>query len=92
MADGKRVRVGGLVLVRQRPGSAKGVLFITLEDETSPANLIVWPAMFERYRRVVLSASMLGCEGRLQREGAVLEPPPNWWTPLLGSGKGLEGV
>ncbi|MBL8666540.1 MAG: error-prone DNA polymerase, partial [Rhodospirillales bacterium] len=71
-ADGQRVRVAGLVLVRQRPGSAKGVLFITLEDETGPANLIVWPALFERYRRVVLSAGMLGCEGRLQREGGVI--------------------
>ena len=71
-ADGGRVRVAGLVLVRQRPGSAKGVLFITIEDETGTANLIVWPAMFERCRRVVLSAGLLGCEGRLQREGAVI--------------------
>ena len=71
-ADGGRVRVAGLVLVRQRPGSAKGVLFITIEDETGTANLIVWPAMFERFRRVVLAAGLLGCEGRLQREGAVI--------------------
>ena len=70
--DGGRVRVAGLVLVRQRPGSAKGVMFITLEDETGPANVIVWPSLFERSRRVVLSAGMMGVEGKLQREGEVI--------------------
>ena len=69
--DGSRVGTAGLVLVRQRPGSAKGVLFLTLEDETGPANVIVWPTLFERNRRVVLSAGMMGVEGRLQREGGV---------------------
>ncbi|HTW27408.1 MAG TPA: OB-fold nucleic acid binding domain-containing protein, partial [Acetobacteraceae bacterium] len=69
--DGGRVAIAGLVLVRQRPGSAKGVLFITIEDETGQANLIVWPDVFERYRRLVLSASMIACHGRLQREGIV---------------------
>ena len=70
--DGRRVSVAGLVLVRQRPGSANGVLFITLEDETDIANLIVWPSLFERQRRVVLSANMIGCRGRVQREGQVI--------------------
>ena len=69
--DGRRVIVPGLVLVRQKPGSAKGVMFITLEDETGIANLIVWPAIFERQRRLVLSASMLACHGRVQHEGGV---------------------
>jgi len=58
--------------VRQKPGSAKGVLFITVEDETGVANLIVWPSVFEQQRRVILSAGLLGCRGRVQREGAVL--------------------
>ncbi|HTZ71949.1 MAG TPA: OB-fold nucleic acid binding domain-containing protein, partial [Acetobacteraceae bacterium] len=69
--DGAQVQVAGIVLVRQRPGSAHGVLFITIEDESGHANLIVWPALFERQRRLVLSASMLSVRGRLQREGEV---------------------
>lgn len=63
--------VAGLVLVRQRPGSAKGVLFITIEDETGIANLIVWPAVFEANRRTVLTAHLLQVGGRVQREGEV---------------------
>ena len=70
--DGRRVRIAGLVLVRQRPGTAKGVLFITIEDETPIANLIVWPNLFEKQRRIVMSASMLSVCGRLQREGEVI--------------------
>jgi error-prone DNA polymerase len=70
--EGRRVKVAGLVLIRQRPGSAKGVMFITLEDETGPLNAIIWPSLFERYRRVVFSAGMMGIEGRLQREGDVI--------------------
>ena len=72
MRDGSRVAVGGIILVRQRPGSAKGVLFVTLEDETGIANLIVWPALFETQRRLILSTRMLACRGRLQREGEVI--------------------
>ncbi len=70
--DRRRVSVAGLVLVRQRPGSANGVLFITLEDEAEIANLIVWPSLFERERRLILSASMMGCHGKVQREGQVI--------------------
>ena len=58
--------------MRQRPGSAKGVMFATLEDETGHANVIVWPDVFERHRRIVLSASMVACHGRLQRESDVI--------------------
>jgi error-prone DNA polymerase len=58
--------------VRQRPGSASGVIFATLEDETGIANVIVWPAVFERYRAVVMKASLLAVRGRLQREGLVI--------------------
>lgn len=66
------VRVCGLVLVRQRPGTAKGVIFATLEDETSIANIIVWPKIFEQFRRELLGARLLGVEGRLQRESDVI--------------------
>jgi error-prone DNA polymerase len=58
--------------VRQRPGSAHGVLFVTIEDETGHANLILWPSVFEAHRRLVLSASMIACRGKLQREGEVI--------------------
>jgi error-prone DNA polymerase len=68
----RRVAVAGLVLIRQRPGSAKGVIFITLEDETGIANLIVWPPILERFRRTVLGATLLYCKGRLQREEGVI--------------------
>ena len=70
--DGRWLEAAGLVLVRQRPGSAKGVLFITLEDETGIANLVVWPQTFEKFRRVVMGASMLAVCGRVQREGEVV--------------------
>jgi len=69
--DGRRVVVPGIVLVRQKPGSAKGVMFMTIEDETGVANLILWPDRFERQRRLVLSAGMVACHGRVQREGEV---------------------
>jgi len=68
----RRIAIAGLVLIRQRPGSAKGVIFITLEDETGIANLIVWPPILERFRRIVLGASLLYCRGRLQREEGVI--------------------
>ncbi len=66
------VQTAGLVLVRQRPGSAKGVMFITLEDETGIANLVVWPKTFEAHRRIILGASMIAVHGRIQREGEVV--------------------
>ncbi|RJE78672.1 error-prone DNA polymerase [Paracoccus sp. JM45] len=64
--------VAGLVLLRQRPGSAKGTMFITLEDETGIANLVVWPKVFEAYRRVILSSGMIAVAGRVQRQGEVV--------------------
>ena len=72
MTSGQQVKVAGLVLVRQRPSTAKGVIFTTLEDETGIANIIVWPPIFGRYRETVLSAKLLGVEGKLQREGIVV--------------------
>jgi error-prone DNA polymerase len=70
--DGRWLETAGLVLVRQMPGSAKGVLFVTIEDETGIANLVVWPLVFERQRRVILAAGMIGVQGRIQREGEVV--------------------
>ena len=70
--DGARLTVAGIVLVRQRPGSARGVLFVTIEDETGHANLIVWPSLFEKQRRLLLSASMIACRGKIQIEGEVV--------------------
>ena len=69
--DGTRVTVAGIALVRQRPGTASGVIFITLEDETGVANLVVWPKTFEKYRRVVMGARLIRVTGKLQREGIV---------------------
>ncbi|MBS1200698.1 MAG: dnaE2 [Proteobacteria bacterium] len=70
--DGSRVRAGGIVVTRQRPGSASGVTFVTVEDETGQANLIVWKSLGERQRRVLLGARLLGVTGVVQREGDVL--------------------
>jgi error-prone DNA polymerase len=72
IGNNRPVRVAGLVLVRQRPGTASGVIFATLEDETGIANIIVWPKTFERFRRIVLASKLLGVDGRLQREGRVI--------------------
>ena len=70
--DGRYVDLAGIVLVRQKPGSAKGVMFITREDETGVANLVVWTNVFEKYRQIVLGASMMGVRGQVQREGDVI--------------------
>jgi len=69
---GARLTVAGLVLVRQRPGSAAGVIFVTLEDETGVANLVVMPPVFERYRKEILSARLLAATGRVEREETVV--------------------
>lgn len=82
--DGTKLAVAGLVLVRQRPGSAKGVLFLTIEDETGHANLIIWPNLFEAERRIVMSAGMIACHGRLQKEGAVLHVVADRLADLSG--------
>jgi DNA polymerase III alpha subunit len=69
--NGAHIAVAGLVLVRQRPGTAKGVIFITLEDETGISNVIVWRKMYERFRRAVIAGRALRVTGRVQREGGV---------------------
>ena len=70
--DGARVAVAGLVICRQRPGTAKGVIFLTLEDETGVANIVVWAKVFERFRRAVIAGRCLKVTGRLQRDGDVV--------------------
>jgi error-prone DNA polymerase len=70
--NGRRVRVGGLVLVRQRPGTASGVIFMTLEDEAHIANIVVWPRVFERFRKEVLGARLCAVEGVVQNERGVV--------------------
>jgi error-prone DNA polymerase len=70
--DGRRIAIAGLVLVRQMPGSAKGVMFITLEDENANANLIIWPSVFEGSRRAILGATLMGCRGKLQKANGVI--------------------
>jgi len=70
--DGRWAETAGMVLVRQMPGSAKGVIFITLEDESGIANLVIWPAIFEKQRRIILAAGMMAAYGRIQRVGDVV--------------------
>jgi error-prone DNA polymerase len=82
--DGRWLEAAGLVLVRQRPGSAKGVMFITLEDESGIANLVVWPKVFERHRRAILTATMVAVRGRIQREGEVVHLVAQRFTDLSG--------
>ena len=72
LAQNLRVTVAGLVLIRQMPGTAKGVVFMTLEDETDIANIIVWPKVFAQHRRTVMTARFLAVRGRLQRAGLVV--------------------
>ncbi len=72
LKDGDRAAVAGIVIVRQRPGSAKGVIFMTLEDETGIANAVVWPKTFEPYRKVVMGSRMVMIRGRIQRSGDII--------------------
>ncbi|MES2327245.1 MAG: error-prone DNA polymerase [Pseudomonadota bacterium] len=66
--DGKSLSIAGLVLIRQRPGSAKGVVFITIEDETGVANLVVWPDVFGKQRKIVMGARLIAVQGIVQRD------------------------
>ncbi|MGQ0533826.1 MAG: error-prone DNA polymerase [Caulobacteraceae bacterium] len=84
--NGERVRVAGLVLVRQRPGTASGVIFMTLEDETGIANIVVWPKLFEQYRREVLGGRLVAVDGPVQSESGVIHviaERVHDYTPLL---------
>merc|ERR1711969_47157 len=67
----RRLSVCGVVITRQRPGTASGVIFVTLEDETGVSNVVVWPKVYERFRRAVMGGRLLRVTGHLQREGIV---------------------
>ncbi|HEX5958419.1 MAG TPA: OB-fold nucleic acid binding domain-containing protein [Hyphomicrobiaceae bacterium] len=86
---GRRVTVAGLVLVRQRPGTAKGTIFLTLEDETGIVNVVVWPKVFEPNRRVVMGAQFLAVRGRIQRQGLVIHVVAEELIDLTGELKRL---
>ncbi|MDZ7905562.1 MAG: OB-fold nucleic acid binding domain-containing protein [Cypionkella sp.] len=96
---GARVCVAGLVLVRQRPGTAKGVIFLTLEDETGTANVVVWAKTYEKFRRAVIAGRLLRVTGRLQRECNVvhivaeqIEDISHMLDRLLQTGFAPDGV
>jgi error-prone DNA polymerase len=72
LRSGQQISLAGIVLVRQRPGSAKGVCFITLEDETGIANLVVWPSVFEAFRRIIMQSRLINVRGTLQRDADVI--------------------
>ena len=72
LVNGQRVCVAGLVVTKQRPGTASGVTFVTIEDETGHVNLVVWKALAQRFRAALLNASLLGIRGELQIEGQVI--------------------
>jgi len=85
LPDGRRVRYAGLVICRQRPGTAAGVVFMTLEDESGFVNLVVWSRVFERHAVLVRTASFLGVTGRLQvRDGVTHVVAEGFWRPELG--------
>jgi len=72
LPDGATVRTAGLVITRQRPGSAEGVTFVTLEDESGSVNLIVWRDVAERQRQALIGSRLMGVAGKLQLEGEVM--------------------
>ena len=72
LTTGKRISIAGLVITKQRPGTASGVTFITLEDETGCSNLIVWKKVADEQRDVLLNARLMGVQGELQKEGKVI--------------------
>jgi error-prone DNA polymerase len=94
LRDGAFVRVAGVVLVRQRPGSAKGVVFMTIEDETGVANSVIWPKTLERYRKVVMGARLVLIHGRIQRHENIihivcarLDDKSDWLASLTEAGE-----
>jgi len=72
LKNGDTIKVAGLILVRQRPGTASGICFITIEDETGTANLVVYPQLFNKFRKEIIQSRLLMVEGKLQREGEVV--------------------
>ena len=84
MRNGHRVRYAGLVIGRQRPATASGVVFVTLEDETGFVNLIVWGRVFEKYAALIKTTSFLGVTGKLQTQDGVTHLiAESFWVPDL---------
>jgi error-prone DNA polymerase len=79
-------RVGGLVITRQRPGTAKGFVFLTLEDETGLVNVIVRPDVYERYRRTIRTSTILVIEGKLQKQSGCIDVLARRFWPFDGEG------
>ena len=91
VSNGSQVKVAGMVLIRQRPGTAKGVCFITIEDETGYSNVVVWENLFDKYRKEILTARLLMVEGKLQREGEVVHIVAKRCFDLSGLLRQLKG-
>jgi error-prone DNA polymerase len=92
MKDGDKVKVAGLITIRQRPGTAKGIVFITIKDETGFSNLVVWEKIFEKYRKEILQAKLFMVEGKLQIEGDVIHVVANRCFNLNKMLNGLTAV
>jgi error-prone DNA polymerase len=99
IASGARVKISGLVTCRQRPGSANGVVFMTIEDESAVANVIVWPKTFERLRPVILGARYVAVSGQVQSESGVihvvaaqLEDLTPWLAQLAQHGADIDSL
>ena len=86
MPDGRRTHYAGLVICRQRPGTASGVVFLTLEDEAGFVNVVVWAKVYEQFRVLVKTASFLGVTGRLQVEDGVTHLiADSFWRPKIAT-------
>ncbi len=86
MRDGRRVRYVGLVICRQRPGTASGVVFMTLEDETGFVNVVIWSRVFDEYAVLIKTTNILGVSGRLQvQDGVVHLVAESFWTPRVST-------
>ena len=84
MRDGQRVRFAGMVICRQRPGTASGVMFMTLEDETGFVNIVVWSKVYEAHRVLIKSSHFIGVTGKLQvKDGVVHLIADSLWKPPL---------
>lgn len=82
LRHGERVSTAGLVICRQRPQTASGVVFVTLEDETGFVNLILWSATFERWRHVATTSVLLAVHGAIERDGSVVYVVPDCLEPI----------
>jgi len=87
---GRRVRAGGLCIVRQRPGTAKGFVFLSLEDETGISNIVIDPDTFEKNRRPILTAALLVVEGRLEQYDGVTSVKGDRFWSLSDAVEGIE--